>query len=225
MNIERRVAVVSIAVFLLLAAVLAVYAHGGMNEGADDEKSVDQQIKGASLNVVYIGTGIMLVLICFALMNKSKSNTPKVLIFGAMTVVILVTSVYVASSTIYLNLLSPSKGPVHWHADFEVWDCGQKLDMAGNHGLSGTPTLHDHGDSRIHMEGVPVNMDDASISKFFQVIGGKLTKDSLTLLMHGDIVSMRDDDKCNGAPGEMQVFVYKVSNPDAAKKSWIYTQT
>ena len=217
--IGKKEAFPFIVVFLLLMISLAAFAA--------DERSVDQQIKESSVKFVLIGTAILCVLICIALMYKNNSNASKILIFGAITVVILATSVYVAASTIYLNSISPSKGPVHWHADFEIWKCGQKLDMINPSGMSslvGTSTLHEHGDDRIHLEGVPVKPDDASIGKFFKVIGGKLIPGALILPVNGDIESMRDGDMCNGAPAELQVFVYRVSNPDDTKK-WKYTQT
>ena len=91
-----------------------------------------------------------------------------------------------SGSTIYLNTISDSKGPVHWHTDVEFWVCGQEIELRNPSGaLSnkiGTSTYHEHNDKRIHLEGVVIDTSyDASLAKILAVTGGKIASDSLVI--------------------------------------------
>ncbi len=196
-----------------------------------EENDLESQIRINTTNIVLIASALVLILIVYAtlakrMMTAKKNNLGKVINFSLIVIVVLVASIYTAGATIYLNSVSESKGPVHWHADFEVWKCGQKLDLNNPSGISnriGTPTFHEHGDDRIHLEGVVVKKDEVALNDFFRVVGSSLTPGSMTYNTADGMVTANDGDTCNGQPGKLQVFVYKTTNPPK-RGDWIYEQ-
>lgn len=110
---------------------------------------------------------------------------------------VLSITAYLIWSTISINLASVTKGPVHWHGDFEIYNCGRKVDLVDPKGLDnkvGTALLHEHNDNRIHVEGPVIDYKDISLGQFFEVVGG---------------LPLESQIECNGYPGVVQVFVYK----------------
>ncbi len=193
-------------------------------QASNSEKGV--QLKNRSMIVIVITSIIVTDLVILAIISKRKLNNHKKLLFSLMIIPIIIATLYTAGTTIYLNQISLTKGPVHWHADFEIWNCGKKLDLLNPQGLSnrvGTPVFHEHNDFRIHVEGVVVKTEDVALDNFFNVIGGGLTEESLGVPTNDGVVLLRNGDSCNGKPGKVQVFVYKVANPQEYGK-WIYTQ-
>jgi hypothetical protein len=176
------------------------------------EQDLELQIGAISLRVVAIASAIVIALILYAALTKSRSH----IVFGGVVVTVLAASLFLIGSTIYLNQVSISKGPVHWHADIEIWDCGEEAELLDPQGFLsnkiGTPTLHEHNDKRIHLEGVVVEKRDASLGKFFEVIGGELTKDSLTVPTNEGKKSLVSGQQCDGQPAEMQTFLYRVDD-------------
>lgn len=122
----------------------------------------------------------------------------KIFLFGLIVIVVLSVTTYLVWSTINTNIKSQTGGPVHWHADFEIYSCGQKVDLIDPTGWDnkvGTSLLHEHNDGRIHVEGPVMDLQDISLGKFFEVVGG--------LPLESEMV-------CNGEVAKPQVFVYKV---------------
>lgn len=241
MKTDKLLKVAKILPFLLIIflAVSTAIAHVDHVEGdehseeehiAPDISNLEQTIKSTTLNIVLGATGILLALILLATFGRGfveKNNKIKIAIFSLIVVVVVVTTVYAAGSTIYLNVVSQTKGPVHWHADFEVWSCGEKIDLEDASGLAnriGTSTFHEHGDDRIHLEGVVVEYGEVSLHNFFHVIGGQLEGDSLSIPTNDGIIELQNGEQCNGKEGKLQVFVYKINNPDE-RKQWVYEQT
>lgn len=175
---------------------------------------LELQIADASMKGVIAASVILLALIGWTAVSKKRSNA----VFGLIVAVVLVTSGFLISSTIYLNQVSSSKGPVHWHADTEYWACGQELQLKDPEGaLSnkiGTATLHEHNDKRIHLEGVVVTAQDASLSKFMRVIGGEVSRNSLTVPTTEGTKSFVNGQKCGDKAAEVQAFVYKTDKAD-----------
>ncbi|MBI2141304.1 hypothetical protein HYU16_02670 [Candidatus Woesearchaeota archaeon] len=216
-------------VFLMLFA-LPAHAHGTEADEHDmelgeKESSVssvimlDEAMRQGSLRAVFLGTAALAILVAVSVLakRKSKKASPLVshLLFWSIVVVVVAVTAYVAGSTIYLNAVSKTSGPVHWHADFEVWRCGEHLELVDPEGLSnrvGSSVLHEHGDNRMHIEGVVVDFSDVSIGSFFRSVGGDLHPGVFSLPTDSGIVTMRDGDSCPGEagmPGTLQVFVYK----------------
>ncbi len=177
---------------------------------------LDEILSSYSKNVVMYGAVVLLILVVISLTIKKLTSFLKKILFISILSVVLFVTLFLAGSTIYLNVSSFSQGPVHYHADFEIWNCGQEIDLKDPRGLSnkiGTPTFHEHNDKRIHLEGVVVDSLSGSLGGFFEVAGGYITSTSLSILTNNGPLRLRSDYMCqNGAIGQLQVFVYKVQN-------------
>jgi hypothetical protein len=146
---------------------------------------LETTITNLSLTVTTVGAILVVALLLLAIAIQKKVPKLKLPLFVAIVVVVLGTTFTIGGGTVYLNLNSATGGPVHWHADFEVWACGNELELRDPTGFSnkiGTPTYHEHNDKRVHLEGVPTSLPyDFSMGKFMSVIGGELTTDTLTV--------------------------------------------
>jgi len=246
--VSKQVKLAKIFFFLILILPLLVVAHEDEvveqhvegdthseevhSDGDEVERASDleQSIKSTSLRLIIISSGGIILLMFYAIFSNratTNNNRLKIITFSLIVLITVGATIYVVGSTIYLNVISETKGPVHWHADFEVWNCGEKLDLADPSGLAnrvGTSTFHEHGDDRIHLEGVVVKYGDVSLHSFFHVIGGQLEDDSLSIPTNDGIIELQNGDQCNGKEGKLQVFVYNVNNPDE-RKQWVYEQT
>lgn len=140
------------------------------------------------------------------------NRTEKKVVFLLIAAPVAISTLYLSGHTVYLNLISESRGPVHWHADYEVWVCDKKLDLMDPTGFEnrvGSPVLHEHNDNRIHAEGVLVKISDASLEEYFEVISGELHEDELSYPTNSGTISVKNGDLCSGKPGKLQAFVYK----------------
>lgn len=162
---------------------------------------LEASINSLSIRVV-IGSAIALVVLTLvAIALKNKNEKAKLPLFVLMFVAIVGSTATLLISTVYLNVKSDSGGPVHWHTDFEIWACGNELELRNPSGFLsnkiGTATYHEHNDKRIHLEGVVVDKEyDASLEKFMEVVGGSITKDSITVPLADSIVEeVVDGDK------------------------------
>lgn len=168
---------------------------------------LEGSINSLSLNLVGIAAILLVVFVGLALLFVKKRPKLKLPLFAGILITVVGATVTIAGSTIYLNTHSYTGGPVHWHADFEIWACGNELDLRDPSGLSnkiGTPALHEHNDKRIHLEGVPITPADASLGRFMDVVGGGLTPNSLVVPLNDtkyfhDTPAEEDGDG-NGAP-------------------------
>lgn len=133
----------------------------------------------------------------------------------------------------YLNVKSDTGGPVHWHADFEIWACGNEIALRDPRGFLsnkiGSPTLHEHNDKRIHLEGVPVTLPhDASLGKFMSTIGGELTQSSLTVPVNDDYLfedaQDAQDGDGHGAPAPELVEPYIHTTPQGREARFVTGQ-
>lgn len=220
----------SLAVFTVLAALFAgnlAYAH---TEGYGDSThqtasaphggfDLEQAIASFSMRSSIIGFVAILLLIGIMALLKNPSDTVRAFLFWPIMVIVTAVSLGLIGSTIYLNSTSSSGGPVHWHADLEIWACGEQLEIKDPTGkLSnkiGTATLHEHNDKRIHLEGVVVEPHDASVGKFFRVIGGNISASSLTVPTNNGNRTMGSGQMCPGSnqAAEVQMFAFR-TNPD-----------
>ncbi len=241
--VTLRFIAAALALMLVLGA-LAAYAHEEGPEAAEAATAHEEENDGAAspartadlaltlkhrafLGIVVMGTlALILVLIAMALDGDTgvhhASERLKWALFLGIIIPVLLATAYSAGTTIYLNTISESNGPVHWHADFEVWSCGEQLELEDPTGMSnrvGTTLFHEHNDNRIHVEGVVVGVADVSLHHFFETVGGELRDGMFRVPTHGGDVTALDGQLCNGRPGKVQVFVYKVTNPDE-RGSW-----
>jgi len=197
---------------LLLFSTLSSFAH------EEEQDNLEEQIRRT--NLLYLGVAA-LISAAFVIVAMGAAKRPhftgnkKKILFLGIIIPIIIFTLYFAGSTIYLNVISTTKGPVHWHADFEVYACNEKLDLFDPEGMLnrvGTSVFHEHGDNRIHLEGVVVDIKDVSLHEFFEVTGGELTKESMTFLTQNGPLTFTNGDKCNGVSGKLQVFVYKTDD-------------
>ncbi len=155
-------------------------------------KTVDleQQIITLGIRTTLIAAFLLVVASVTAILLK-KHKSFKLPLFILMAGTLVVSTVILFGSTIYLNTHADSKGPVHWHADIEFWACDAELNLRDPHGtLSnkiGTATYHEHNDKRIHLEGVVVKKaEDASLEKFMRVVDGYVTYTAMAVPLNED---------------------------------------
>jgi hypothetical protein len=202
---------------------------------ANELADLEQQVSQLSTRSALIGSGAIIALVIVGALIRDKLPRLKLPIFASIATITLVVTTILIASTIFLNTNSSSKGPVHWHADFEVWACGQQLELRDPTGMIsnkiGTSTYHEHNDKRIHLEGVVVTPRDASLGKFFRVIGGELTDRALSVPLNDDQQAYYEDNKpCPvntpqaGQNGDVQVFAYRAQNNTSPTGKKLYRQ-
>ena len=173
---------------------------------------LDSIVRDRSINFTVAASIFLLVLVVIAALIKKQGEALKVTLFVLMIGTISLTTLYLAGATIYKNQRSITGGPVHWHADFEIWNCGQKVNLKDPTGWSnkiGTPVFHEHNDDRIHVEGVVLHQPDVNLGNFFNVIGGKLDSQTMTAPLNEGDLTVNNGEMCNGQPAMVQAFVYK----------------
>ena len=186
---------------------------------ASTSGDIEEQIKSLSINTVLIAALALVILLLISgrvIKNKKHKHLKKPL-FILISIAVIIPSLLMTGSTIYLNSISDSKGPVHWHTDIEFWVCGQEIELRDPIGALnnkiGTSTYHEHDDKRIHLEGVVVDKEyDASLGKFMTVTGGEITKNTLTIPTEESL--FEDDADGDVANGNKQ-FAEKLATKDA----------
>jgi len=192
--------------FFLLLLPLS-FAHGD-----------EQEKRNWGNPVLYIeGVGVFLLIMTALITMKGKKllgkNASKKVIFWIIALPVALSSMYLGGHTIYENLVSVTRGPVHWHADFQVWNCGERIDLENPGGLLnrvGSASVHEHGDGRIHVEGTLETLEEAELQHFFKVTGGLLTKNVLQIKGDEGVVEMKNNNLCNNGEGKVQIFAYKI---------------
>src|SRR3989344_2730996 len=102
------------------------------------------------VNIVILAAVIAFVFIAGSMYyQKHMGKTAKRAAFLVIAVSIAASTLYLSGATVYLNLKSATGGPVHWHADYEVWACGVRYELVDPTGFDnrvGPPLLHEHTD-------------------------------------------------------------------------------
>lgn len=197
--------------------IFQVLAHEGEELVEAVKPNLEETIRTNSLKFSLLALGLLLILAVIAVFLKNANGRVKYLLFGAIALVSVLTTLYLVGSTIYLNQQSETGGPIHWHADFEIWHCGRQVNIEDPAGFSnkvGTEVVHEHNDNRMHFEGVLLALHDASIGHFFESLGGSMSSKHLTIPKDSGLTTYQDGDVCpDESAAEMQVFVYKQSLP------------
>lgn len=149
-------------------------------------EDLEDEIASLSANSTWVAAIALIVLVIIAALTKERIPKLKLPLFIGISFIMASSFLFLAGSTVYLNLQSDTGGPVHWHADIEYWACGNQLELRDPFEFLsnkiGTATLHEHDDHRIHLEGVPVDVEkDASLGKYMYVIGGAITDSAFVL--------------------------------------------
>ena len=176
-----------------------------------------------------VGFGVI-ILALFALdalcFSHHISEFRKKVLFIATAACVLAVTAYIVGSTVLLNIASSTQGPVHWHADYEIWDCGQRVELVDPTGLSnriGSSSFHEHNDDRIHVEGPVMSPENANLQEFFSVVDGELSQDAIRIPAQGGMVERANGQDCDGQPAVLQAFLLRVLNPDD-RNGWLYSQ-
>ena len=173
----------------------------------------EQAFSTNNLRVAGIAAILIAAFVVVAMFAPRPSPEPlKRILFWSIVIVVLSATIYLAGSTIYLNVTSITGGPVHWHADFKIVACGEELHLAQARGLAnrvGTATFHHHDDNRIHVEGVVTSLREVTLENFFGTIGGRLSTKSFSVPTHDGLATYMNGEACpDGTRGTMQVFVW-----------------
>src|SRR3989338_7719463 len=196
--------------------IFEVLAHEGEEAVGVIKPALDEVIRTNSLKFSLIAGGLLLGVAFLALIFKSASDRVKYLLFGAIVIVALLNTIYLSGSTIYLNQISQTGGPIHYHADFEIYNCDQKVEIKDPEGFSnkvGTEVVHEHNDNRIHIEGVILDEHDQSLGHFFEQLGGQLHQDHMAIPTQKGLVEVENGQSCPDGEASLQVFVYKQNLP------------
>lgn len=199
--------------FILLLIIFAVLSTLSYSHEAEEEYFLDHSklYPITQWQAVTYGSAAFAVLVTFILFfHKKMSDNAKKIFYLLVAVLIGTVTIYLIIVTLHLNITSVSKGPVHWHADFEIWACGEEIKIAEPKGLSnrqGVDLMHAHNDNRIHVEGVLLDKKAASLGAFFYAIGGSLSDDGMKIPRNGELESFHNGDFCNSQPAKLYVFV------------------
>ncbi|MEK7659851.1 MAG: hypothetical protein AAB343_01470 [Patescibacteria group bacterium] len=206
MNILRA----SAFVLLLIVAVPAL-------AGSDSAVSISlaDAVRDRSIIIALWASAISVTLILIAMFAKNASNELKKLLFALIAMSIVGPTGYFIWSTVSLNVQSAANGPVHWHTDFQIYACGEKLPPPNPKGTlsnrTGTPVLHQHADDRLHVEGVVIEPAEIELDRFFEVQGGTLTESAFRVPTGDTITTYLNGDYCpGGTQGIWNVFLYRV---------------
>lgn len=214
MGIEK----ITLALLLLLALTPLTLAHETEYHFEREELPL---YLSPSFFIIITGSWLILLTIIAVMAAKNMNETLKKILFWLMVIPVVLSTFYVAGHTVYENIISPTNGPVHWHADYEVWACGEKLDLIDPKfpkNKIGTPVLHEHNDDRIHLEGTPLSLDEATLGYYFYVINGELDFGHLRYDAISGYVDVENGDQCpDGQEGILKVWVNGEKIQDPAK--------
>lgn len=196
---------------------------------AEVSSDIEGTINSFSIRVVLIASLVLILLLVISsrVVTKKKYHKFKKPLFIMIVLTIALPSLLMTGSTIYLNSISDSKGPVHWHTDIEFWVCGEEIELRDPYAFLsnkvGTSTYHEHNDKRIHLEGVVVDKEhDASLGKFMEVTGGSVTAD--TLVIPTEPNPFEDDVDGDKPAGTNQELVRSFLGTDAEGRSTLTMQ-
>ena len=155
---------------------------------ANTRSDIEGDINSLSIRTIGVAVIVLVVLLALAalVVKNKKYKKLKTPLFVAIAATIALPSLLLVGSTVYINAISESKGPVHWHTDIEFWVCGQEIELRDPYAFLsnkiGTSTYHEHDDKRIHLEGVVIDKEfDASLEKFMEVTDGGITSGQLII--------------------------------------------
>lgn len=221
-RIQNKCVVLLLMMILLFSVVLyeagaheAGPASTRLGEaGVQDVRPSAESIRATSIRLVYGASMLLIALIVIAMIFGNRSELFKKIIFILIVIVVVGPTAYFIVTTISINLASETGGPVHWHADFKIFACGEELSSLTPVGLSnkiGTPLLHEHEDRRIHVEGVVGNTHEVSLGHFFEAQGGELAAEGFRIPAGEGFVTYMNGDACpDGDAGVWQAHLYKV---------------
>ena len=202
-------------VIILFCSIFVAAHEGEEEEGAFTAEKTGFDFFSPVSYIIFSGAWLIIVTAFILTIGKSLSEENKKLFFLLMVLPVGISSLYLSGFTIYENFASITGGPVHWHADYEIYICGEKLNLVDPRGISnkiGSSEFHEHNDDRIHIEGTVKNLQDVDLGSYFSVIGGELDDDEGHLVFndeHKGSISVENGDICEDTAevGELKVYV------------------
>jgi len=148
-------------------------------------------VSNLSVAMTCVAIVVLFVLIAIAIATHEARPRLKGPLFTLIVTIVLLSTLVLGSASIALNINSSTGGPVRWTADFQVWACGNQLNLRDPRGILtdriGSPVLFEKNDGRIHYNGTPTNLPtDATLGTFMQVVGGDISADSLIFPINSD---------------------------------------
>ncbi len=212
-----------ILVFMASFIPLRAFADDGVHhEGG--VRLIDQIIHLSAFPIALWSFGIILLLMGIAAVIRTENELLKKLFFWPVVILsVAVTGIFLAQTTLK-NIVSETGGPVHWHADFRIFNCTEELDIIDPTGFLnrvGTPVIHEHGDKRMHVEGTMLDLQDASLGHFFEVIGGELSSEKMIVPTNFGIEEMNNGERCVSSADEeamVQVYLWEVEEGVARQR-------
>jgi len=178
----------------------------------------------SNLSVGIVCAAIILLFICIAFTIGSQRPKAKATLFTMIATIVTIATLVLGAGNLTLAFNSPTGGPVRWAADFQVWACGNQLDLRDPRGLLtdrvGSPVLFEKNDGRIHYNGTPTDLpQDVTLGTFMQTVGGNINSDSL-------IFPINNDNGFIGTPpAPEQVEPYIASNDEGTYVRFLSGQT
>ena len=134
----------SVTAIFLFSFVSNVLANGGELESEDHHVEVaelitptlEDIIRSNSIKIVFISSAVVIITVILTIILKNTSEGAKRILFATITIPIILTTLFMVGSTLFLNFKSISGGPVHWHASYEIWDCGNQIELLNPQGIS-----------------------------------------------------------------------------------------
>ena len=165
--------------FLFLAVMLfhTILAHSELEEKPAEKTVSDIDVGDPVFHIKITIIIVVLTTLVALTFGKKYAEKNKRTFFVIMVAPVLLSSLYLGGHTVYKNFTSETKGPVHWHADYQVWVCGERIDLVDPKFPSnkiGSPLFHEHNDDRIHVEGTVMDIQSIDLASYFRVIGGEL---------------------------------------------------
>lgn len=198
--------------FILLISMGMVFAHEEIEHENALEELQHNETGGTILFWIGIGfAGILALAIYSYFFVEKMGEKQKTVFFALIAITAILVTGYMVLLTVQKNTESETGGPVHWHADFEIWICGEKIELEEPTGLDnkmGINILHHHNDNRIHIEGTPKKKSDVKLGNFFAVIGGEFNENTIAVVQKDlTLIRRENGNLCNGVPGTVQLYV------------------
>lgn len=199
MNVLRRTIYAGVVAAILTAVSISIFPtarfvqHSGM--------------------LIGLGTLTVLALAAISFYREdSLTLKDKKMLMNAFLIAILVPSFYTAGAFVHESKTSWSGGEIHYHADYEVLVpgdngsleradlvdpenfCGEgKGYMCKLNDRTGTTKYHEHDDNRIHLEGVFMTREEATLRAYFNTFDGELTNEKLVYPTNDGFVRLEEN--------------------------------
>src|SRR3989344_9369237 len=196
-------------IFLIILVVALLFAAAVFSHD-DEAENLEVKTNGFFEDFLplpfMIGIFIISAIPFLILAYKWKKISKQHIIFWIIIYLVGSITLVIIGDAINLTVKSETKGPVHWHADYEIWSCGKQLDLKDPEGMAnrvGTRLFHEHGDKRMHAEGIIEDIRDVDLHNFFNFIDGFLSENSFSVPTNDGLFSVKDGEFCNGEAGEI----------------------